>query len=718
MSKSTNHEPEKQETPYVFWTSAEDQKAAFDNTAGNIDSYDGIMSSSASRRSYIDIEPNISVRTDFIKDDYYQFRPFEEPGSTFKQAMSMCMKAYDKVGIVKNVIDLMGDFASQGIQLNHPNKNVERFYRRWWEKVGGTERSERFLNMLYRCGNVIIYKRYGKVNRKVRKEMSKAQNELIKNKPNNISKSIVPFRYDFLNPLQIEVDGGYAANFNGSPQYKMKISNSLRKSFEKNDKQVNQLPSTLKDAIKSNSSYIPLNNDDLEVFHYKKDDWELWANPMVNAIVDDIIMLEKMKLADMSALDGAISNIRLWRLGDLDHKILPNRGAIDKLRNILASNVGGGTMDLVWGPEIDFKESNTQIYKFLGSEKYQPVLNSIYAGLGIPPTLTGLAGQSGGFTNNFISLKTLIERLEYGRNLLHQFWMKEIEHVQRSMGFSKPASLHFEHMLLSDEVAEKNLLIKLVEEDIVSIETVRERLGEDNTIEEKRIQDERKKRNREVIPPKASPYHNANIDSDYKKIALQKGEIGIDDVTDLSPKPQPDTQNHPSSPEEDNSSEPPNEEQEVKDSGRPPFSQDTKPRKKRRVTPQTTPGKGSMAGNLSNIIIWANDAQKQIANIINPALLTHYKKKNLRELSKDQLLEMEDIKFAVLCSLEAFSSIDDEKIASILEDNPRPSITQSSINYHIHEEWLKNNKRTPSIDELRQIYNMSYSFHFFNEKET
>ena len=71
-------------------------------------------------------------------------------------------------------------------------------------------------------------------------------------------------------------------------------------------------------------------------------------------------------------------------------------------------------MDLIWGPELDFKESATQIYKFLGDEKYQPVLNSIYAGMGIPPTLTGIAGNGGGYTNNFVSLKTLIERLEYG----------------------------------------------------------------------------------------------------------------------------------------------------------------------------------------------------------------------------------------------------------------------------------------------------------------
>ena len=29
--------------------------------------------------------------------------------------------------------------------------------------------------------------------------------------------------------------------------------------------------------------------------------------------------------------------------------------------------------------------------------------------LGVPPTLTGMANNGGGFTNNFISLKTLVE---------------------------------------------------------------------------------------------------------------------------------------------------------------------------------------------------------------------------------------------------------------------------------------------------------------------
>ena len=689
-----------EKNPYIFWTSAEDQQSAFDKTSGNVDSYDGIMSSTASRRSYLDIEPNISVRTDFMKDDYYRFRPFEEPGSNLKQSMSMCMKAYERVGIVKNVIDLMGDFASQGITLNHSNKQIEQFYRKWWNKIGGTERSERFLNMLYRCGNVIIHKRYGKITKKQEKEMSKAVEELIEFKPQNITKKLIPLRYDFLNPLHIEVEGGYAGAFSGDKTYRMKITNSVRKSFEKNGKYTDRLPTPIKNALKDQKNYITLDNNTLEVFYYKKDDWELWANPMVNAIIDDIMMLEKMKLADMSALDGAISNIRLWRLGNLEHKILPNKGAIDKLRNILASNVGGGTMDLVWGPEIDFKESNTQVYKFLGAEKYQPVLNSIYAGLGIPPTLTGLAGQSGGFTNNFISLKTLIERLEYGRDLLQRFWEKEIEYLQKAMGFSAPATLHFAHMILSDEAAEKNLLIQLADRDIISVETLRGRFGELHDIEDSRIKTEGRKRSKRQMPPKADPFHNGNLDSEYRKIALQKGEIGIDDVTTLKPK----------EPEAIENNTPPQQQDEKKvskENGRPPFQQDTQPRKQKRVLPKTKP--------TASIMVWSNEAQKAISNIINPAMLNHYGKKSLRELTKAELAELEDIKFKVLCNLKPFETINEEKIAMILENNPRLTSKQKRNKAQLKSEFVENNGKSPSIDELRQINNLVYSFDFLDE---
>ena len=73
--------------------------------------------------------------------------------------------------------------------------------------------------------------------------------------------------------------------------------------------------------------------------------------------------------------------------------------------------LAAGQWNLFGVRKLGYTESNDQVYKFLGSEKYQSVLNSIYAGLGVPQLPNGMAGQSGGFTNNLFSLKTLVERL-------------------------------------------------------------------------------------------------------------------------------------------------------------------------------------------------------------------------------------------------------------------------------------------------------------------
>ena len=80
-------------------------KDALQQAKANVDSYDGVQSANASHRSYLDIEDGISVRTSYRKDDYYYFRTGERPPSKDKEIIAKCMNAYEKVGIIKNVID-------------------------------------------------------------------------------------------------------------------------------------------------------------------------------------------------------------------------------------------------------------------------------------------------------------------------------------------------------------------------------------------------------------------------------------------------------------------------------------------------------------------------------------------------------------------------------------------------------------------------------------
>ena len=725
---------------FITWGDESDKQEALSQVSDNLDHYDGVQKSLGGfRRSFLDIEPQRSVRTGFTREDYNRFRSEEAVPQLQKEAIQMCMTAYDKVGIIRNVIDLMGDFACHGINIVHPNKRIEKFYRKWFEKIGGRDRSERFLNTLYRCGNVIVKRRTAKINKKIENDLKKSIGSPdMEIEKLQVNKREIPWKHDFLNPLSIEVLGGNLASFVGDKQYALKVSKLVRgmtkRAFQGGSKYnanlASQLPPDLQQAIKEGQDLIPLDPSKISVFHYKKDDWLLWANPMIYAILDDVIMLEKMKLADISALDGAISNIRLWSLGDLDNKILPTKNAINKLRNILAGNVGGGTMDLVWGPELKFTESSTQVYRFLGKEKYEPVLTNIYAGLGVPPTLTGMASGGGGsFTNNFISLKTLVERLEYGRSVLVSFWQEEVERVRQAMGFRLPAKIHFDTMVLSDEATEKNLLIQLADRNIISSETIVERFGEIPEIEKIRIRREDRDRKKEVIPQQAGPYHNPQHRNDLEKIALTKDAIS---PQDLGLVPSDETGNHPFSDPDDRRSDQKIEEKKEEDQdkqderdekkfdkqeerkennptarpedGRPRLAKDKQKRKQKDVQPRT-----AADSSFVNLTLWTSKAQKTIADIVHKPLLAFYDKKNLRSLTKKESDELEYIKLCILCNLQPYVDIDAEIINRILKDQSNIDLTTSNVVSELKKEFADKNDRNPTIEEVRHIHVSAYA---------
>jgi len=728
---------------FVTWSDDSGKRQALVDTSDNIESYDGIQKSVAyNRRSFLDIEPNRSVRVGFDRQDYNRFRSSESVPKRQKEAIRMCMSAYDRVGIIRNVIDLMADFAGQGITIVHPNKRIEKFFRAWFKKVSGIERSERFLNTLYRCGNVVVKRRNAKINKKTENELKALGETDIDVVDLKVNKREIPWKFDFLNPMSVEVIGNELATFVGQPQYALKVSKLVRGLTNKSmtgDSPYHRnlhamLPPDILKAIENGQNIIPLDPEKVSVHYYKKDDWLVWANPMIYAILDDIIMLEKMKLADISALDGAISNIRLWSLGDLDNKILPTKAAINKLRNILASNVGGGTMDLVWGPELKFSESQSQVYKFLGKEKYEPVLTNIYAGLGVPPTLTGMAsGGGGGFTNNFISLKTLVERLEYGRQVLVNWWNQELEIVQKAMGFRLPARIHFDQMVLSDEASEKNLLIQLADRNIISAETLVERFGEIPEIEKIRIRREEKDRKAEVMPQKASPYHNPQHRNDLEKIALTKDSMNPEDFGLV---PSGDTGNHPLTEPKDrrdkNTIENQKEEKEDKkiekeekradikkdkspkeekynpvgrpEDGRPKNSRDKQQRKQREEKPKLLSVK-----DLANLSLWANEAQSEISTIVNPAILSHHEKASLRSLTKSEMDQLEHLKLCILCNIEPYIDITPEVVADLLKNPITLSSSVAKMLPELKDDFFNRKDRQPNIDELRQMHVSCYA---------
>ena len=400
------------EAAYVSWENKADRTSALAAYTQSIQESATAMYSSRTR-DFSDLTSSLSGRPSLRESDFDWFRPDQAVPTAPKDIIAFARLAYRRIGLIRNAIDLMGDFACQGVRLVHQNHRVEKFYNDWFVRVKGKEVSERLCNLLLREANVPIRMKTAKVNKAKRLQMQQSlaspdMPAILKT--DDFQKGEIPWQYHFLDPLTIEVVGGPISTLTGNKQYAISLPRRLAQHIRQLQNSqdnversiVADIPDEIIDAAIGNKKVL-LPPDKTFMYYYKKDDWQEWADPMTYACFNDLILYDRLKLADKAALDGAISKIRVWKLGSLEHKLAPTPTASSTLQEILGSNVGGGTIDMVWGPDIELIETGTDVQRFLGEEKYRPTLMAIYACLGIPPTLTGTFGATG-TTNNFISL--------------------------------------------------------------------------------------------------------------------------------------------------------------------------------------------------------------------------------------------------------------------------------------------------------------------------
>ena len=667
---------------------------------------------SSRNRNFSDLTTYMSGKPGLRGSDYDYFRPEQAIPEKHKDIIAFARAAYRRIGLIRNSIDLMGDFACQGVRLVHQNKRVEKFYNDWFNRVKGKETSERLCNLLFREANVPIRMRTAKINKQKRLEMQRSVASPDMNadmKISNFSKGEIPWQYSFIDPLTVDVIGGPIASLTGDRKYMIKlptnIANMIRKLRTSNNPQdkalLKQIPKEILQAAE-NKQGVLLPPDKTFVYFYKKDDWQEWADPMTYACFNDLILYERLKLADKTALDGAISKIRIFKLGSLDHKLAPTPAAASALQSILGSNVGGGTTDIVWGPDIELLETGTDIQRFLGEEKYRPTLMAIYACLGIPPTLTGTFGASG-TTNNFISLKTLTERLSYVRNIVLEFWNHQLKIVQETMGFRFPAQVEFDFMYLDDPTSMTNLLLAMADRNIVSDEFVQRHIKAKPDIEQRRVLSENKSRDTKNLE-KVSPYHAVDKEHGLEKIALQTGVVSPSQVgVKLKDKDGDESALELRRPKQNQPSTPTKEEENPGDPGRPKNSRDIEPRKEKQFKPKIK----------ASVELWAKDAQSKIAEILNPGILKQFNKKNMRSLTAEEYNRAEQIKFSVLYSLDYLEPVTEEGVRSVLAQKLSNGVIEKC------EEWISNAKvdinRKLSIEEIRNIRTSFYAEHYIAE---
>lgn len=709
---------------YITWKDDAEKLIALKQTAEGLERVQPVVRSHATD-IYSNVAPNTSIRDGFDRQDYDHYRPGEGIPTRPKELIAACDEAYERHGIVKNVIDMMSDFVAKGVSISHPNERIERFHKELFHKKWrGEHVTERLASYLFRHGNVFMKRQTAKL--KVRDEelLKKAQADpdLEVEAPPSFTRREVPWRFSFLEPSSVDLLSEELAPFVGQEGfiYGLKIPKNLIQKIKypktKNDRAIlEKLPEDIKVAVRAGDTVITLDQEKLITAFYRRDDWKAWARPMTACILSDLKMLDKMKLADLAALDGAISCIRVWKLGSLAERIMPHPNMIARLAQMLTSNVGGGVMDLVWGPDIELLETSTEVHRYLGSTKYASTLQAIYGGLGIPQTLTG-SDTATGFTNNYMSMKTLVERLLYARNIVEAIWNNELRLVQQAMGFRFQAVVVFDN-ILTDAATEQQLLLNMADRDLIDVESLHEELGFDPDLIASRLRREAKKRKNKMLPPKASPYHHhANHENELENIFAGTGaytpqEFGLEmdepvpgnkppaeKVAKVQEKYAPKPTTTPGAPPAGGKPK------GQPGQGRPKQKKDSSKRKQKKVKPRTS-------ANFVRDLAAAEEALGKISRLTTPVLLKSVGKKTLRELTEQEARDFEEFKFSLLCQFSLSEEIDEDKIKGFLTkplDVPEFAVEllTATVKKHIEEHG-----KEPAVEVLRRYQSSVFALY-------
>lgn len=603
--------------------------------------------------------------------------------------MAACVAAYKGFGLAKNVIDMMANFASEGLKIKHPNKTTERFLQRWAFHVDLNGRVKDILRTYYKNANVFIYRTLGTIDNstytKLRRSRSKIEDgmrpiadrvKIAKSEqdvdpvsdPQQTERGNtkeIPWRYTLLNPFQMELRGN---KFFGKHRWVFVLDHETASSNREDPGTIDFLEETdvnlppefkrlsklLSEEAEGNERNDPrvvdLDQTKLYTMHYMKDDHEDWADPMLWPVMADIFYKNKLRQMDISVCESVINSVVIFKLGNLEKGYIPDKNVMSEFSELLRTPTQ--SMNMVWNDAIAIEDSYPPVDRILGMQKYESVDRDILRGIGIPDTLIGGATK-GNFSTDFLGVRTLLERLEEGREVVKRWLIKELDYLSKSLGLKGKPIIRFGKMSLRDEKAEKQLILNLLDRNIVSIEAVLEAFGEDFELELERMKGEQRIRDEQGLLDKHGPYVEPMTDMDLEE-QMQKEQEARRREREIDKRIQKDKQQDR---EKKNQQGP---------KGRPVNTKDIKQEKKRETKPQGMAAIINYEHTRAAYVKLLNRVEKVLAN----QLLQATGKKTKRSLSKKEAEFLEYGMFTLSSLFSPDEKVDELTVLSALKARP------------------------------------------------
>jgi hypothetical protein len=355
---------------------------------------------------------------------------------------------------------------------------------------------------------------------------------------------------------------------------------------------------------------------------------------------------------------------------------------------------------IVWDDLITVETVYPPIENMLSEGKYNQVNDDIRAGIGMPEVL--LNGTAGNFSNSFLSVKTLMERLETGRQILLNWIKGQVELIAEALGFQKPAWIKLEKLSLNDEEVEKRFLLELVDRNMLSAQTLIERGGENFEIEVQRMKEEDKLR-------KQIREDNPFVLRKLGKFGPQLQDSSILELTDdmtIDPNTMAPIRT------QKKNELPTGQEDKGQNGGRPQGV----PRDNRRTTPKAPKGQ-----NASASIIESMQAQQkaefqfdQLFSFFTNSVLKSRNSNDLDDLDLSDFSKIYNSIIKVICHGDGLKRISKQQVANILQGQlsvggaKLERCVRSVVQQRV-KKFRERNKKAPSEKKMKEFTSSAFA---------
>ena len=395
----------------------------------------------------------------------------------------LCQKAYFHVGIFRNTVDLMAEFANDELYLEGGTDASRNLITKWMERISVEALKRQYFREYFRSGNVFLYRLFGEFTpdeiASLRKIYAAASVDL-KNPSEGFTGNKLPLKYAMLNPADIYnysgLDSGAVYKKILNPFEVQRLKNPQtedeKRIFKSLTEEIRSKISSLGGgAISRDGIYVDLDAERLITSFYKKQDYEPFSIPFGFPVLEDINWKLELKKIDQAISRSVENMVLLVTAGAPPDKggIVPT--AMKALKDLFANEAMGRVIVADYTTNAEFVIPD--IKKVIGKEKYEVVDNDIKEGL------QNILFDDAKYQNTQIKTKVFFGKLKEARfSFLNDFFQEEVKKVCATVGFRDFPTVKFANSDITSQESIEKTCIRLLELGVItpemSIEAIRQ----------------------------------------------------------------------------------------------------------------------------------------------------------------------------------------------------------------------------------------------------